>query len=77
MSYFSGIFRIFRGLFELNLLVWLTRNPHEELCVIIAIIWDMYARIVGSCRIKIEDFSLFIIRIHLSLYLLPSLYPSS
>ena len=32
------------------------------LCVIIAIIQDMYAKIVESCRIKIEDFNLFITR---------------
>ena len=37
----------------------------------------MYAGIVGSCRIKIEDFSLFIIRNHLSLHLLISLHLSS
>ena len=47
-SYFSSIFRIFRGLFELDLLLLLTRNPQEELCVIIAIIQDMYTKIVGS-----------------------------
>ena len=37
----------------------------------------MYARVVGSCRIKIEDFSLFIIRNHLSLHLLLSVHSSS
>ena len=53
------------------------RNPQEELCVIIAIINNMYARIVGSYRIKIEDFSLFIIKNHLSPHLLLSLHSSS
>ena len=33
----------------------------------------MYVRIVRNCKIKIKDFSLFIIRNHLSLHLLPLL----
>ena len=37
----------------------------------------MYVGIVGSCRIKIKDFSMFIIRNHLSLHILLSLYSSS
>ena len=37
----------------------------------------MYTRIVGSCRIKIKDFSLFIIRNHFSLHLLLSVHSSS
>ena len=37
----------------------------------------MYARIVGSCRIKIKDFSLFIIKNHLSLHLHPLLHSLS
>ena len=76
-SYFSGIFRIFRGLFELDLLLWLTRHTQEGLCVVIAIIQDIYARIVESYIIKIENFSLFNIRNHLSLHLLLSLHSSS
>ena len=35
---FMRFFRIFRDLFELDLLLWLTRHPQEELCVVIAII---------------------------------------
>ena len=37
----------------------------------------MDAGIVGSCKTKIEDFSLFLIRNHLSLLLLLSLHPLS
>ena len=37
----------------------------------------MYAGIVKSCRIKIEDFNLFLIRNHLSLHLLLSLHSLS
>ena len=37
----------------------------------------MYAGIVGSCRIKIEDFSMFLIKNHLSLHLLLSLHSLS
>ena len=81
---FFGIFRIFkslfeldRGLFELDLLLLLARNLQEELCVIIAIIRDMYVEIVGSCRIKIKDFNMFITRNHLSLHLLLSLHSPS
>ena len=69
-SYFSSIFRIFKGLFKLDPLLGLTRNPHEEFCVIIAIIQDMYARIVGSYKIKIEDFNLFIIINHFNLFII-------
>ena len=50
------------------------KKPQEELCAIIVIIQDMYAGIVGSCRIKIEDFSMFLNRNHLSLHLLLSLH---
>ena len=39
--------------------------------------WDMYARIVGSCKIKIEDFNPFLIRNHISLHLLLSVHSSS
>ena len=46
-SYFSGIFRIFRDLFELDLLLRLTRKYQEELGAIIAINQDMYVKIVG------------------------------
>ena len=46
-------------------------------CVVIVIIQDMYAGIVGSCNIKIKGFSLFIIRNHLSLHLLLALHSSS
>ena len=52
-SKFSGIFRIFNDLFKLDLLLYLTRNPQEELCVIIAIIQVMYTRSVQGCSIKI------------------------
>ena len=51
--------------------------PKEELCVTIAMIQEMYVRIVGSCRIKIEDFRLFIIINHVSLHLVLSLHSSS
>ena len=37
----------------------------------------MHAEIVGSCRIKIEDFSHFIIKNHLSMHLLLSLHSLS
>ena len=37
----------------------------------------MYTQIVGSCKIKIEDFNMFIIRNHLSLHLLLSLHSLS
>ena len=50
-------FGIFRFLFELDLLLWLTRNPKVELCVIIAIIQGMHVGTVGSCRKEIEGFS--------------------
>ena len=76
-SYFSSIFRIFRGLFKLDPLLGLTRNPQEELCVIIVKIQDMYTRIVGNYIIKIEDLSLLIIINHFSLHLLLSLHSSS
>ena len=48
-----------------------------ELYVIIVIIQDMYVGIVGSCRIKIESFNLFLIINHLSLLLLLSLHSLS
>ena len=76
-SYFSSIFWIFRSLFELDLLLLLTQNPQKELCVIIAIIQDMYTKIVGSYKIKIKNFNLFIIRNHFSLQLLLSIHSSS
>ena len=37
----------------------------------------MYVKIVGSCRIKIKDFNMFITRNHLSLHLLLSLHSPS
>ena len=77
-SNFSAIFWIFRGLFKLDLLLKLIKkNPQEEFCVIIATIQDMYARIVEKCRIKIEDFSMFIIINHLSMHLLLSVHSLS
>ena len=74
---FLLFFFIFRGLFKLDLLLKLIKTPQEEFCVIIATIQDMYARIVEKCRIKIEDFSMFIIINHLSMHLLLSVHSLS
>lgn len=37
------------------------KKSYEELCVIISIVQDMYTRIVGSYKIKIEGFIMLLL----------------